>query len=460
MNYILSIFSFILYYCAPSQYSFEFSVVCLVIFLINSYQLIRNDSKKIGVVNFNTIFLVSFFLCSYAFPVLLLPIGEIGYFYETTVTGLEEYTINKTTALNTFTISIYTIAYFSYRRKEIKEGTKISLTPKFYRVLRVLLIIVSIALIASIQLFSRSNKEAVSVTSNPFLYVLFYVLLTIFLVSVFTQSKALNFPFITIVRKNLFVLGLIFIIVLLHMVVGDRGPILTIGLILIGSYAVCYKKIKTKNIFFLALVGFFILAFIGITRGGDSSIRLSGFMGAIKNTSNIVSGKSLWFLFEDFTGRYMEINCGYKYTLDYGYLYPFKIIPIIFSPFPLIPSLLSHLFYGVPFADLSSVKVINETLFSDRDGWMGTHCVIDAYMSWGIIGVIIIYAIIGRVFAYISSNSKNNILLSSLYVILLSCSLYMPRAIFFEFYRPFSWVLIIFYILIMLSNSHVYRYKL
>lgn len=303
MNYILSIFSFILYYCAPSQYSFEFSVVCLVIFLINSYQLIRNDSKKIGVVNFNTIFLVSFFLCSYAFPVLLLPIGEIGYFYETTVTGLEEYTINKTTALNTFTISIYTIAYFSYRRKEIKEGTKISLTPKFYRVLRVLLIIVSIALIASIQLFSRSNKEAVSVTSNPFLYVLFYVLLTIFLVSVFTQSKALNFPFITIVRKNLFVLGLIFIIVLLHMVVGDRGPILTIGLILIGSYAVCYKKIKTKNIFFLALAGFFILAFIGITRGGDSSIRLSGFMGAIKNTSNIVSGKSLWFLFEDFTGR-------------------------------------------------------------------------------------------------------------------------------------------------------------
>lgn len=105
MNYILSIFSFILYYCAPSQYSFEFSVVCLVIFLINSYQLIRNDSKKIGVINFNTIFLVSFFLCSYAFPVFLLPIGEIGYFYETTVTGLEEYTINKTTALNTFPIN-------------------------------------------------------------------------------------------------------------------------------------------------------------------------------------------------------------------------------------------------------------------------------------------------------------------------------------------------------------------
>lgn len=107
-------------------------------------------------------------------------------------------------------------------------------------------------------------------------------------------------------------LGLIFIIVLLHMVVGDRGPILTIGLILIGSYAVCYKKIKTKNIFFLALAGFFILAFIGITRGGDSSIRLSGFMGAIKILVILFREKAYGFylrtLLEDIWKSIVGIN--------------------------------------------------------------------------------------------------------------------------------------------------------
>lgn len=455
MRVIIPIVSLCLYCMAPISYSYEFTLICVFLFLINSFQLLKKDFKKIGFINFNIIFLISFFLCSYAFPVFLLPIGETGYLYTSSAIGLEETTVNKTTALNTFIISIYTLSYLSYRGRRTKQLVECS--ARLAIILKVAVIYASILLIVSVCFFHANNPDSVAVTTNPFLGVLYTSIYTIFLTVIFSDAQKKRIPLKKIINHNAIVFILLSIVLLLFFVIGDRGPILTIGLISVAAYYFCYEKIKLKYLAIFISCGFGLLLLIGLTRGGDISFSSAGITGAISGAIDKSSSRSLWFLLEDLTGRYIEINCGYKYFQDHGPLYPWKIIPILFAPFPFIPTFLSRLIYGLPFMELSSSNIINQALFSNMDAWMGSHCVIDAYMSWGIIGCTIIYLMMGYFFSYLASNYKKNILFTAMYISLVSVSMYLPRAIFFEFYRPITWTFILCIIFIRHSNSKLYR---
>lgn len=457
MKYILSIIAIILYYFAPLKYSTEFCYLCLIVFIICTYNILKHDIYKIGVINFNSIFLLSFFLFTYTFPIFLLPMGEVGYLYK--VPGLDDTTINKTTALNTFAITIYSIAYFSYKKTTLKN--KINISKRFISYVKYSLCVLSILVILSTLIFSNTNTDSVAVTNNPFLMVMYKATLAIFMVITLSKAKENNIKLQEIISNNKFLLLLIITLVITYLYIGDRGPVFTILLIILGSYIICYKKLSIIRIISIAIISFILLLFIGLTRGGDSSIKTIGIMGAIDFVTEIVSSQAFnsgfWFLLDDFSGRYIEINCGYKYVQDYGYLYPLKIFPIIFSPLPLFPTALSYIIYGKSFMELSSGVAINQTLFADRDGWMGSHCVIDAYMSWGVLGVTIIFFIIGYVHSILSKHYKDNLLYTSLYITLISCSLYMPRAVIYENYRVLSWTFIFFLIYVRVSKFHSYK---
>lgn len=442
MSHFFVICSAILCLLAPESYSYGFCWTCFLIFVAVAYKLIKNDIRHVNLVNFNLIYLFSFFFCTYAFPVFLLPMGETGYLYKSSVWGIEESAINICTALSTLAISVYACGYF--KKFQFRETETVNLEYNII-LLDVLLVLVTVAFVISTIMFMRVNTDSIAMTDSPFLLVIYYCLLIVSLIFA-CRNKSYSNSLCGIFKNNKLSIVTSFIIVLLMLFMGDRGPIISIGLIYLGVYSLYIRKIKMRTLLLLCLLGVFLISLIGMTRAGDSSLKTGGLSAFLSASKEITSGEnqSIWLYFSDFTNRYIELYSGYYYKQHYGELYPAKIFSILVSPIPLLPNILSEMIYGKPFLDLSSVKAINGIVFTSRDGWFGTHCVMDIFMSWGVLGIILFSYIQGLVFGYVASKCKTTILFSVLYIMLISKALYLPRAVFYEWYRPFVWILVVY----------------
>ena len=444
---IIAIFiSLILFITAPKAYSSTYCPLSFVIFLYSAYKILKFDFKNINVINFNLFYLFSFLFCTYIFPVVLMPIGETGYLYRTSVLGVNESSVNVCTALASFAISVYAFSYCTNVRS-VQLGNQRSI--KLSGSLNFILVLVTLAVSVSSILFIGANSDSVAMTESPFLFVIFYSLLAISLVNICKKkpdTKQISF----FLKKAKVPIACSCIIALIMLYMGDRGPILSIGLIFLGSVSIYLKKVKVKYLVPLFIAGVVGMFLIGALRSGDSSIR-SGGVSAFSNSAKEVLSTgdgTVWEIFSDFTDRYIELYSGYEYHEKNGNYYPLKIFPIMASPVPLLPNILSDMIYDKPFLELSSVKAINSSLFQSRDGWFGTHQVIDVYMSWGILGVFIIFYLQGLIFAKITSRHKSSLLYGILYIVLLSKSLYLPRAVFFDLYRPIVWTYLLYIVLV------------
>ena len=443
---ITIIISIVLYITAPQSYSSTHCFLSFFVFLYSAFKVLEYDFKNINIINFNLFYLFSFLFCTYIFPLVLMPMGETGYLYRSSVLGVNESSVNVCTALASVAISAYAFAYRKYVHVSVGRNSHNICISKL---LNLFTILITIAIAFTTILFIGSNPDSVAMTESPFLHVIFYSLLAINLVtSCRSQSHPQARPFKFFINKCKVPIFCSMIIALLMLYIGDRGPIMSIGFIYLGSYSIFLKKIKLKFLVPLFITGVVCMFLIGALRSGDSSIRSGGVSGFSSSAKELVTSDNSTVLsfFSDFTNRYIELYSGYEYHEQNGNYYPLKIIPIMASPLPLFPNIISELIYGKPFLELSSVKAINSNIFQSRDGWFGTHQVIDVFMSWGIIGVLIIFYLQGYLFAKISSYHKVSVLCGILYIILLSKSVYLPRAVFFDLYRPIVWTYI-FYIL-------------
>lgn len=440
---LIAIFiSLILFVTAPQAYSSAYCYMSFVIFLYSTYKILKFDFKNINTINFNLFYLFSFLFCTYIFPVVLMPMGETGYLYSTSVLGVNESSVNVCTCLASFAISVYAFSYCTnIRRVEIRNQQSMKLSSS----LDFILALVTLALSVSSILFINANSDSVAMTESPYLFVVFYSLLAICLVNI-CKKKPDSHPIYFFIKNAKVLISCSCLIVLIMLYMGDRGPILSIGMIFLGSVSIYLKNIKVKYLVPLFIAGVVGMFLIGVLRSGDGSFRTGGVSGFSSSAKEVLStgNGTVWEVFSDFTDRYIELYSGYEYHEKNGNYYPLKILPIIASPVPLLPNILSDVIYNKPFLELSSVKAINSSIFRSRDGWFGTHQVIDIYMSWGIVGVFIIFYLQGVIFAKISSRHKSSLLYGILYIVLLSKSLYLPRAVFFDLYRPIVWTYLLY----------------
>ena len=74
------------------------------------------------------------------------------------------------------------------------------------------------------------------------------------------------------------------------------------------------------------------------------------------------------------------------------------------------------------------------------DANFGNHCVIDIYMMWGMLGVLIIFYVFGYAMASCYNKIFENILFASLFVLLVSRAIYVPRNMVLSLIRPAVYV--------------------
>lgn len=451
-----TLISAVLFLLAPVAYDRAFCVVCLIVFLVVSGIIVYDDIKRIGLLNFNTLFLFSFFACTYVYPVFLVEqqsiIGEIVYSQIDTLD-----TLNKSSALCTFAICIYGLAYCLFRDKAYKnislliERNNVALLYKNSSFVVTILSFVCLFVTYNYWITYRGDEANIN---DPILE--FYVMIMpMFLVSLalsYRPSKKVLNNFKMFLGKNKVIFISFILILFLLVLSGDRAPIISYSLVVISCITMFIKRIKTRYLIVMGLIGLFLMVVLRFTRASSDSLTSGGVNAALSRTTTALEEYgNPWDVLADYVGMSVELNVGMSLAQKDGLFYPTaNFIRIVAAPIPFLPSSLIQHIYHRPLKETTSHYAINSYL--NENG--GTHSVIDIYLPFGIIGVIIVFFIFGWFVAKITNGLRNNLFCQIFYIFMLGQSLFIARNTITNLYRSVVFSYMIYFLLIKIKSKN------
>ena len=425
---------------APNHVDRTYCAICLVLYIIEVLIVLRIDLKSKIYVGFNILFFMSFFLTSFAYPLFV---------YDTPadILGKIEQTINfdsltKWSALCLIASSTYCYGYLrklninkceGYRDRFISDSMVGNLS-----ILKILYIIIFVLLFSVAFLFMRAGGS-VALQGGDLLSALFEVIFPVILLTNTIKTKPQTLR--EFIRFNLMILVLSAAMMLVFIRIGDRGLILTCSLQIIAIYTLCVNRPKLFYIGCLMLVGVVLLFSIRQLRMSDSYAKES----SIASFSNFASSSlkeygveyGIWYYLSDLTNISHELCLGYEYSQKNGLFYPVEeIVLAAMSPVPLLPSLFCNYVLGKPTSEYVTGEQLNKYMSSYGHANFGNHCVIDLYMMWRLLGVVIVFYLFGYFVAKSYNKVLDNLLYAALYVMLISYAIYVPRNIILSLIRP------------------------
>ena len=133
-----------------------------------------------------------------------------------------------------------------------------------------------------------------------------------------------------------------------------------------------------------------------------------------------------------------------------GYLYGKSYFPILFSPLPGLPTLLTEFIIGKTPKELSTAQII-----TDREGilygGLGTNAVGDMYMNWGLLGIIVSFILFGIAIRWLELST--NIYMQLAFLLTIALAIYFPRASLFENFPTVIRGVFILFILMSIFKS-------
>lgn len=236
---------------------------------------------------------------------------------------------------------------------------------------------------------------------------------------------------------------------------GDRGLIIICAVTILIVYCIFVSKIKFKTMGLIGVVGVMLMFAIRQTRVSDNALSSSSFSSfatasnnAFKEANGVIS------LFADLTGTINELCLGYEYTEKYGLLYPEEqLIMLPTYPFPLLPSLVASVLFDKKPTDYGTGERLNYYVSDVGNGAFGNSVVIDIYMRWGIVGVMLVFSIFGYCLAFITNKSKSDIRYLAIYIVLTGLAIYTPRNTIPFLIRPIAYSY--FFMSILIRKKHI-----
>lgn len=432
----LFVASILIYLFAPMSYSYNYCLTCFVIALIEIYFLIKNDLRRYGLLNFNTFFLFSFFFVSFVFPVLVMPIINM----EGIMGVINEKVITKATALCLLGLCTYGLAY----SLGIKKNARFDNKPRLEMQVKKSRLPLAIFFLSFLALLSTIVKNLITVgwveiTDQTYVIEIFEVSYAFCLVN--NSAYLRRRTFICFVKENITPFLCVSLICLMFLIIGDRGLIIICGLTTLVVYWNSVRRIRLAWLLGMFVIGVLLMFALRETRMTDSSLSEGGVGSFIASADEAISGTGLIFMFSDFIFICRELYFGFDYYLQNSLFYPEKIFILPFTPFPFFPTIISETFLGVGYDELHTGMKLNQYVrsISGYSGNFGCHCVIDLFMCWGVLGVLIGFALLGYFVAKISCRRNNSLLNQMFFVIAFYLSLYMARDQIHAIIRPLAY---------------------
>ena len=438
VNIIFCIASTVLVFSAPETYSYNFCLSIAILYLIQNvfYFILKKDKN---IVCFEFLFMIAFFFTNFAYPIAYYP-------------TVERYVSNFNFPFNENIISKGTaIAYFAYTflllglTKKSWKKEKLSVKENFSFPPYMLRIIFLLTLITFLIFFISGGVTALrDVYSNEgdinevgvFSY--FNILFTIFcyLLAMFLFRNTKNS---SIVLYGLFIL--LFGGILLT--TGSRAFAIGLFSIIIVSFNDNYKKIPFLWVALGIILGAFALTFIVFVRSTNFS-QANWFESGLA----VMQLNSVFDIFLDLIINNRNLYVLVDYTDIHGYTYLTGMISEIVSP---VPGLVSYILENVTDKPMELISGGHLTTFLEfgtgSSFGLGSNMVGEAYKSFGLLGVIFFFYMIGFIINKTEEAKNYNIYAYVVYYLLISHAIFYPRATILFNPRIIVWSLLTIYLI-------------
>ncbi len=448
---VLVLFSAILFLFAPEQYDVSYCVMCSVVFLMQAWFVIRKDIKEEGWLNYNLLFLVTSWVVLFFYPIFLYSgLTNSSHLYVFSV--FRESSICRVTALSTFAYSIYMASYY-YNKKTSSVTKHYSFSKKGLSFLHILSILVTVLFTINMIVFVARNKGAINLDTNTFIFEIAKSVLTVdLLVSCYRNREEIQGSTKSFLNKTRTSLLCLLLISLEFLYIGDRGFVIVACLTVAACYNFFVKKFKVTLLIPAIVIGVIFMSLVSAIRLSEYSFQRGGVSSFFKESKNVIQefrGSDDYSYLFDLTVVSSVSYIGYDYKQVNGYYKPSRFFVILASPIPKFPSLLSELFYGGDNESASTGAAITgrfrdlSNSYNSNAG-LGTQIVVDIYMSWGVLGVVLLFYLFGSIIAKAVARKDNPIW----FIVFLSCfgfAVYQPRSTIYQSYRTIVWDILIIY---------------
>ena len=460
--------SFLLYIFAPEDYSLPFCIACALIFILHFCKVftLERSLTKTGILSFNILFSLSAFAVVFVFPLLIYQ-SSIEYSFRA-LSIFSEPAVNKVTALSTFGYSFYLISYEYYFTSSLRQRcfTRVGIRVSESSLLKTkILAIVSVfAFTANLLFFMRTvDSSHNDLSVNTYIAELTKCFLTICLLCCCEKYKEniKNSPS-AFFRYALVPIACFFVVMLEYLYIGDRGFIIVGGLMLLFSYNHYVRKVRPIILIPAAAAAIVVMSLIGQLRKTDSSLREGGLSLFVSASREIVgsSDNTLDYL-SDLTAVSNVAYLEWDYSNSHSLYKPERLIILLSNPLPVVPTLLSLIMYNDNVSSTSTGYAVTEYYKSQimyaGDGGLGTHLIMDLYMSWSIIGVIIGMWLLGLFLGKANALNNDNIYYMLLLITFFGLVIYLPRSTVYACFRTVVWEILFIYLLAKVDKVRVRR---
>lgn len=423
------ILSMVLYFNAPIDFDRSFVITCTIIYIVSSLLLLYNNCRT-SLVYFEFFFLIVFFFTNYSYP--LIHYIDNPYFSLFNLEFNEGY-ICRALALSTIGVCAFCIGVYNmtYDKKVSSSNSTTSLSLRKPGIIVYILFFLFLPYIVRLHSLNEYSTEFESSYINVILlYLIYYYLLCIFYAS---RNQSL-LSFIKTCLSNP-ILYLIFIYILLLLGIGSRTIPLRIFLLCLFLFNIYIIKITNIQIGFITILGAIFLAIVGITRDGasldDSSI------------------KTIWDIGSDLTINNRSLYVLMEYGDQHGLTYGRTMLMGALSAIPFLQSIFLKI-TGMNVDSISSAGLVTSLHFDIGDPsriGLGTNLIGDIYVSFGLIGVILLMYLFGKFLCKLNRGCQHGHMLSIIvYSMIFIDSVYLSRSSYLTCVRSITWVLAIYYI--------------
>ena len=434
ISLLLVFISFVLYFSAPMSYSWSYCAVCAGVYIANAVIGLMSSFRN-EPLSFGLFFSLAIFCCSYVFPLVIYPLDEN---YSLFQFGYNPTVITKCTALTCLAHSLYWFGVTNAKKRHYKYLLikKLTIDDRMIEIISffVVFLFIGFLLLGGLSYYTDRYLEGNMSTNLGFQYlnVLFSTLAVTFSCMLLYADKTSTY------LKDCVILGIISIVILST---GSR----TLPMYLIIPMAYVYQKRYNVGTIKLAALCFIMLfVFVAIGRLRSEGINVE----AISSYSGTSSEFGYWDNMLDFIVCNRNLYDIYSAVDNEGILWGKNFLGSLLSVIPFAQSLVSSLF-NIPSYQLDSAYFCTYKVFGENAPLgLGTHVVGDVYLAFGLIGVIVLFYMLG----YFITKLRNGILFTGshfmyiAYLYMLSYSVFFCRGSFFGAFKGIIWSALVLYL--------------
>ena len=433
---LVRIFIYAIFLLIPEGTESGAVIAYMIIYFYQMVHLFTEDKRlqkgKYSIINFNVFFFTMYTFCTFLIPFFHL-IGFNDYSIFSQMIHFDVRYIPKALFMSSIAVEVYSLFYL---KGLCKKNRSVNVIP-----LHILKRAIKVSTFLSFFILGVFLVDFLKARAGGMLDVGGQVtaLVTCFtILPVFLYGYANKYYYHYSLAKFLLTCGSplfcqLFVIVCM-VSIGDR----LIAVCLLSGLAVIINEYvyKIKTIVFLGalVVAFLGLFLIGLTRGTDMSYS--------EGMTMYQSSEERFVVFQDVYPANATLLMGTEVVDQKGYYKPMRIIPYVLNPIPFIPSFIKNTFFDGEIASAMYLTMYNRKLSTIGESGIGTHALVDVYVSWGILGVIVLFGFLGYVVG-MSYGRRDNIFYMIVYVGLMSWAVFMPRESLFDPYRNIVWLLFI-----------------